>query len=118
MFETDSGYRDLFENNSSSILVLDPKTARIIEANPAAAAFYGCAREELIGAPLEHLDTRSKGEMIGWLNGLAEKKEARSTLLHRAADGAANWFYFVSLKRPRTPIRLSGEPVIPPTTIR
>ena len=107
MFETDSGYRDLFENNSSSILVLDPKTARIIEANPAAAAFYGCAREELIGAPLEHLDTRSKGEMIGWLNGLAEKKEARSTLLHRAADGA------VKIVEMRTgPIEVCGELVL------
>jgi len=45
--ESERRYQSLFENNQSVILISDPDTGRIIDANPAAANFYGRPRDEL-----------------------------------------------------------------------
>ncbi len=45
--ESESRHRSLFENNHTIILLLDPQDGQIVEANNAAAVFYGQTREEL-----------------------------------------------------------------------
>lgn len=42
-------YRGMFENNLAVILLIDPLTQTVIEANQAAADFYGWPLEDLIG---------------------------------------------------------------------
>ena len=45
-------YQGLFENNALPMLLTDTERARILEANPAATAFYGYARKEMVGLPV------------------------------------------------------------------
>src|ERR1051326_760739 len=45
-------YRMLFENANDAIVIIDPETEHILEANPAACRLYECGREQLIGASL------------------------------------------------------------------
>lgn len=45
--ESEERYRGLFENNHAVMLLLDPADGQILDANHAAAAFYGYPREEL-----------------------------------------------------------------------
>ncbi|MFO1198455.1 MAG: PAS domain S-box protein [Burkholderiaceae bacterium] len=45
--ESESRYRQLFENNHATILVVDPGNGEILDANPAACEYYGHAREAL-----------------------------------------------------------------------
>ena len=40
-------YRTLFENSQAVMLVIDPEYAAVVDANPAAEAWYGWTREEL-----------------------------------------------------------------------
>jgi PAS domain-containing protein len=46
--EGDSLYRSLFNENSSVMLVIDPESGDILDANVAAAGFYGYSLEQLI----------------------------------------------------------------------
>jgi len=48
-------FRRFFEDNASVLLLLDFEKGEILDANAAAAAFYGWSREELIGQPVDRL---------------------------------------------------------------
>lgn len=45
--ESESRYRTLFENRHVPMLVLEPESGKIIDANPAAIEFYGYTRRQL-----------------------------------------------------------------------
>jgi PAS domain S-box-containing protein len=46
--ESRERYRSLFENTPAVVLLIDPDTADILDANAAAVSFYGYSREELV----------------------------------------------------------------------
>jgi len=45
--ESEARYRSLFQNHHTAMLILDPDTGDILDANPAAEAFYGWDRATL-----------------------------------------------------------------------
>lgn len=45
--KSEERFRHLFENHKSVMLLIEPDSGAIVDANPAAAAFYGYSREEL-----------------------------------------------------------------------
>ena len=47
LLSSERRYRSLFENHHVIMLLIDPETGRIVDANPAAANFYGWSRDEL-----------------------------------------------------------------------
>ena len=49
MRESEERYRQLFEAESDTILLIDNETGRIFECNNAASVLYGYSREELLG---------------------------------------------------------------------
>lgn len=57
-------YRELFEQIGAVQLLVDPETATIVDANPAAAAFYGYRRDALRGLPVAAIDTQSPDEIL------------------------------------------------------
>ena len=48
-------FRRFFEDNASVMLLIDFDNREIVDANAAAAAFYGWSRAELVGRPVEDL---------------------------------------------------------------
>jgi PAS domain S-box-containing protein len=57
-------YRELFEQIGAVQLLVDPDTATVVDANPAAAAFYGYPRDALRGLPVSALDTQAPEEIM------------------------------------------------------
>jgi PAS domain S-box-containing protein len=55
--ESEERFRALFNNRHSVMLLIDPKTALIVDANPAACSFYGWSREEMIGMKITEINT-------------------------------------------------------------
>ena len=53
--KTDGGYRDLFESVSEALVVVNPGSGLIEDANPRASELYGIPRERLIGASMDAL---------------------------------------------------------------
>lgn len=54
-----NAFQTAFEASLAVMYLLDPQTGVILDANPAASAFYGIPRAELAGLPLETLSTLS-----------------------------------------------------------
>jgi PAS domain S-box-containing protein len=52
---SEAKYRDIFENANDAILIFEPRTERILEANAKAMEMYGFSREEFIGMSLKKL---------------------------------------------------------------
>ena len=70
LFESNAHYRGLFENLGLPLLLIDPETASIIDANPAADKFYGYSHAELTAKTIYDLsaltpdETRQRGRKI------------------------------------------------------
>ncbi|MGD8251928.1 MAG: PAS domain S-box protein, partial [Desulfobacterales bacterium] len=50
-------YRDLFEANRAVMLLIDPDSERIVDANPAAVSFYGYPENVLKGMKITDINT-------------------------------------------------------------
>ncbi len=85
--ESEEHYRSLFTNNHAVMLLIDPETADIVDANPEACSFYGYTREELTAKKITDINTLTDEEVF------QEMKEAKSEdrqhffFSHRLVDG-------------------------------
>lgn len=77
----------LFENNNAIKLILDPVTGRIIDANPAAAEFYGYPRERLLRMSIHDINPAPVGEVRAALESAKSRKESHFEFQHRLASG-------------------------------
>lgn len=67
--ESEERYRSVFNNNHANMLIIDPETLDIVDANPAACSFYGYTCEELTANKLTyiskaHFDELKKKSML------------------------------------------------------
>lgn len=81
-------YRDMFEKNSAIKLLIDIETGDIVDANPAAAEFYGWSRDELRTMHISQINTLHDTELRK--NLLSARTGAQHTFRfrHRLASGA------------------------------
>lgn len=85
--ESEERYKSLFKNNHSIMLLIDPKTADIVDANPAAVSFYGWSYETLTNKKIFNINTLTKEQVFGEM--LKAKMEQRNHFYfrHRLASG-------------------------------
>ncbi len=72
-------YRSLFHDTRAVMLVVDPQSGTVVDANPAAAQFYGWSYEELAGMPFARLNPGART--------LAAPEQRVDEARHRRADG-------------------------------
>ncbi|HUJ26370.1 MAG TPA: EAL domain-containing protein [Myxococcales bacterium] len=53
--KVERSYRDLFESVAEALIVIDPRTGVVMEANPRAADLYGVPRDQLMGTSMHRL---------------------------------------------------------------
>ena len=53
--ENEQRYRALFHNRHAMMLILDPDTGAIVDANPKAASFYGYSHQQLAGMNISQI---------------------------------------------------------------
>jgi PAS domain S-box-containing protein len=58
--ESEARFRSLFESHHAVMLLLEPESGAIVDANPAAARFYGYGRERLRRMEVGDLNPRSR----------------------------------------------------------
>ncbi len=59
---SESNFRELFENNLTVMLIVDPESAYIVDANKAALNYYGYTKQEMLS--LKVFDINTRGEAI------------------------------------------------------
>ncbi len=85
--ESESRYRSLFENNHSVMLLIDPLTAEIVDANPAACAFYGWTKDELTCKRITEINTLTPGEVSAAMASACRAERNQFEFRHRLANG-------------------------------
>jgi len=78
--ESEKKFKDMFENNAAVMLLIDPYTSNIIDANISSSLYYGYSREELINKNLAEIDSLPKEEL---------QKE-----LTKSLNGSNNYFEY------------------------
>ena len=62
--ESETRFRNFFENNSLTMLLVDPVTEVIIDANAVAVTYYGYPREELINMPVGNISVMAPEQVV------------------------------------------------------
>jgi len=86
--ESEETYRRQFLDNSSVMLLVDPADGRIIEANLAAAAFYGYERERLLQLSITDINTLPRDSVLQAMASVLPSSGRRFEFEHRKADGS------------------------------
>ena len=80
-------YRNLFQNHHAVMLLIDPLAGDIVNANPAACAFYGFTLDEITGLKISNINILSSDQVCFDMQ-LAKSKQCRQFFFkHRLADG-------------------------------
>ena len=85
--ESEARFRTMFESHSAVMLLVDPEDGRIVDANPAAASFYGYARERLDAMHISDLNVLPQSEIEAAFRSAAEQKRNTFMFPHRIANG-------------------------------
>ncbi len=83
----DDFHRQVFEKNRAVQLLVDPADGRILEANPAACAFYGYSREELTSRKIFDLNALTPPEVRGAMERASTGEPDSFRFTHRLASG-------------------------------
>jgi two-component system cell cycle sensor histidine kinase/response regulator CckA len=81
-------FRSNFENHTAAKLMIDPDTGKIVDANRAAAAFYGWPREKLTQMHIWDINTAPLKELVRLMKETKERKRGAFEFRHRLADGS------------------------------
>jgi len=85
---SEAQFRLLFEQHSAIMLLIDPATGAIINANEAAAQFYGYPRAVLCRLNIGAINTLTQDELKAILREIQERKKKNFVTTHRLADGS------------------------------
>ncbi len=88
MEESEARYRSLFQNNRAVMLIIDPETRCIVDANPAAARFYGYGEAELRGMPLSRINRPGARGEDAWTAAPGQEEGPPLRLRQELAGGA------------------------------
>lgn len=81
-------YRSMFEYNHAVMLVIDPDSGNIVDANPAAAAWYGWSRPELCRMQINQINTLTLDQIKQEMELARSLQRRHFNFKHRKADGS------------------------------
>lgn len=105
--ESEERYRSLFQNNHAVMLLIDPDTGAISDANPAACAYYGCSREALLKRKIDEINTLTREQVHAEMALARAEKRNHFFFQHRLADGRIRDVEVFS-----GPIRIKGKALL------
>ena len=85
--DSEARYRALFHDTHAVMLLIDPKEGRIIDANPAACAFYGYSPETMTTLRVSDINTLPADQLRSRMDLTATTKGQHFFFQHRLADG-------------------------------
>lgn len=105
--ESEELFRTQFEQHAAVKLIVDPATGGIVDANEAAAKFYGWPRERLRRMKIDQINTLSSEEIMEAVGKIVSPEQIRFEFRHRRADGSVRDVEVYSAK-----IRTKGKDLL------
>jgi len=84
-------FKNIFENHAAVMMLIDAESGSIVDANQAAARFYGWPVSQLRSMKIDEINAPSWAHEHPWLKKLSEEKEDRFFSMHRKADGTLSF---------------------------
>ncbi len=85
--ESEGRYYSLFKNNHAVMLLIKPNTGEIVDANPAAASFYGYDLEELVKMNITDFNVLNDEDVFREMSKAKSGENHHFLFKHRLADG-------------------------------
>ena len=86
--ESEESYRNQFASNTVVMLLIDPDGGAILDANAAAAAFYGYTRDQLRAMRITDINIMAGTEVLQAMAAIPKEHGQRFQFQHRLADGS------------------------------
>jgi len=86
--ESEESYRSQFENNSTVMLMIDPDSALIVDANNAAVSFYGYPREKLLAMSITDVNINPESTVRKAMQTVVLQGCLQFEFVHKIADGS------------------------------
>lgn len=87
LLESEKRYRALFEESHVVMLLIDPESGQIVDANKAAVRFYGWSYEQLTAKNFSEINTLSANELLKAEEVVSEREFNSVIVKHQKADG-------------------------------
>ena len=105
--ESEERFRNIFELPKAVMLLIDPGTGEIVDANEAAASYYGWTREQLRNMLIQNINTMNEDEVGHKREEALEAKSNYFIFQHRLANGDNRWVEVYSSK-----IQIKEKPLL------
>ncbi len=86
--ESEALFRSMFKNNYAVMLLIDPDSGAIIDANPAACRYYGYSKKEILKLKIENINTLPPGQIKEEMKLAKANQRYHFALKHRLANGS------------------------------
>jgi diguanylate cyclase (GGDEF)-like protein/PAS domain S-box-containing protein len=87
LHDSEKRFRTLFEQNSCVMLFMDAQTGHILDANEEAVRYLGYTRAELVGMPIDHINTHSPERLMAARTSALQRKRNYFEFTYRLASG-------------------------------
>ncbi|UGV40246.1 PAS domain S-box protein [Methanococcoides orientis] len=85
--KSEGKYRSLFQHNSAVMMIIDPETGNIMDANPSACSYYGYSKKELNQMKISDINMLSKEKVLEEIEDARSEKKKRFIFTHRLSGG-------------------------------
>ncbi|MEO5349547.1 MAG: PAS domain S-box protein [Magnetococcus sp. YQC-3] len=85
--ESESRFRQIFENNQVVAILVDPVNGGIVDANIAASSYYGFSRSELLGMNIRDINILSSEQVAQEIDNAVKRQRNYFLFSHRLASG-------------------------------
>ncbi len=107
LLERQQQYQVFFEESQSIMLLVDPETAGIVDANPAACRFYQYSREQLKELKMWQINQLGEAEVCKRLTEATNQNQQQFERVHTLADGRK-----IPVEVYRSPIQAKGRTLL------
>lgn len=105
--ESEERFRSMFQRHQATMLLIDPVTGAIVDANPAAAAFYGYDCDRLRQMRVEEINTMPPEVLSGYRRQALQHDRNVFVFPHRLADGQIR-----TVEVHSSPVMVRGQPLL------
>ena len=84
-------FRSMFEHHRAIMLLIEPETGAIVDANAAACEYYGYSRDKLLTLSIREINQVSAEEGAAERQGAEAQERNHCFSPHRLADGTVRW---------------------------
>jgi len=85
--ESERRFRAIFQGSRAVMLLIDPETGRVLDANPAAVAFYGYSKKRLLSMQMSQVNTLPREDVLAEMQRAKAGARLFFDFRHRLADG-------------------------------